>query len=239
MLVNPTYGAGGSAPSGDLLPDMSGMKYFYDLTDISGSGDIEVPNALETVAPLLLYGATTGNNSITLTGNNNNSWGYLDTGITGNLTLYTVIKCPSNWGAHIVDFGCSDSRWKVTHTIYADNTTTRIPPELFSGNAIGTVSNVTLRYNYAALALVVNGTNITLLGLGNNGDKTNLIPDIYTSTGSAYNNGKLYLCATQSTTKQSSTANIRMLAIGNTAQSPEAIAQNIGYLSKHYISQYE
>ena len=235
---------GGGQPSptpSTVLPEMNGVKYFYDLTNISAGGNIEVPNALETAAPLLLYGATTGNNCITLTGNDNNSWGYLDTGITGDLTLYTVIRCPSNWGAHIVDFGNNDSngRWNISHSIYADSTSTSIPPKLFSNNAVDKLPNMTLRYNYAVLALVVNDATVTLLAIGNNGLKYGIIPEIYTQSGSAYNNGKLYLCATQSATKQSSTANIRMLAIGNTVQSSGAIAQNIGYLSKHYISQYE
>lgn len=259
MIVNPVYGAGGGSTPSTVLPEMNGVKYFYDLTNISAGGDIEVPNALETVEPLVLHGATVTDNAIQLTGEANGSYGTFNApeivGTSTSFTIYCAYKIIS-LGAPNVILDVIDTNNAYTYGTIAigrDGDPPNVTASLLrqtETSVQGTSQYVyEVSHNFGVVAMVryiSNDAERPALFVINNvvtepSTQTMECVSGY-SSASAYSvkgspTGEIRICGVQNG-QTGCTLQFRAVAVADVAQSIAEIAANLGYLQKHYVEAY-
>jgi hypothetical protein len=260
MLVNPNYRAGGSAPS-TVLPEMNGIKYFYDLTNISAGGDIEVPNALVTVEPLVLHSATATDNAIQLTGEANGSYGTFNVpeivGTSTSFIIYCVYKIIS-LGAPNIILDVIDTNSAYTYGTLGlgrsgelPTVTTTILRQTESTISEASSSVLEVSHNFGVIALVryidssaerpaVFVINNVVTEPSTTQQAEYVIhgypsANAYSVKGSP--TGEIRLCSIQNG-QTGCTVQFRAVAVADVAQSPTEIAANLAYLQKHYVETY-
>lgn len=259
MLVNPNYKAGGSPST--VLPEMNGVKYFYDLTNISAGGDIEVPNALENIEPLVLRSATVTDNAIQLTGEANGSYGTFNApeivGASTPFTIYCAYKIIS-LGAPNVILDVIDTNSAYTYGTLAigrqdepPSVTASILRQNNSYAAIASSSVFEVSHNFGVIALVryidSSAERPALFVINNVVTEPSTTQrmdyvicgypasDAYSDKGSP--TGEIRLCGIQNG-QTGCTVQFRAAVVADVAQSPTEIAANLAYLQKHYVEAY-
>lgn len=249
MIVNPVYGAGGGSTPSTVLPEMNGVKYFYDLTNISAGGDIEVPNALETVEPLVLHSATVTDNAIQLTGEANGSYGTFNApeiATTHEATVYIVYKT--------IDRGTRPAILTVWSTSSGSAQDVQIRDQSSNGYFVPAVRNgaydgglsstdIETKTQFAAVVLqrlTSSGRHWFYIKGIANVDSCDVIP-ISREGEYGYTmgepSGKISLMS-ENVNLADCTANVRVVAVADVYHSTNEIIRNLGYLSQHYIEAY-
>ena len=251
MLVNPIYGASGSSPTppSTVLPEMRGVKYFYDLTNISAGGDIEVPNTLEKVEPLVLHGATVTDNAIQLTGEANNSYGTFNASeiaTTHEATVYIVYKT-INLGTRpaILTVWSTNSSSAQDVQIRDQSSNDYFVPTIRNGAYDGSLSSNDIETKTQFVAVVLqrltsnNRHWFYIKGIANV-NSCDVIPiskkgEYGFTMGEA--SGKISLMS-ENVNLADCTANVRVIAVADAYHNTNEIIRNLGYLSQHYIEAY-
>lgn len=249
MIVNPVYGAGGGSTPSTVLPEMNGVKYFYDLTNISAGGDIEVPNALETVEPLVLYGATVTDNAIQLTGEANSSYGTFNASeiaTTHEATVYIVYKT-INLGTRpaILTVWSTNSGSAQDVQIRDQSSNGYFVPAVRNGAYDGRLSSndIETKTQYAAIVLQRSTSNshhwFYIKGIANVNScdvvPINKVGSLALTMGEP--SGKISLMS-ENVNLADCTANVRVIAVADAYHNTNEIIRNLGYLSQHYIEAY-
>ena len=263
MLINPIYKAGGGSPTppSTVLPEMNGVKYFYDLTNISAGGNIEVPNALENIEPLVLHGATVTDNAIQLTGEANGSYGTFNApeivGTPIPFTIYCAYKIIS-LGAPNVILDVIDTNSNYTYGTLGVGRSGD-PPALTASILRQTESTISeasqfvleVSHNFGVVAMVLytNGTyerpalyviNNVVTEPSTTQQAEYVIrgyPSANAYSASSSPTGEIRLCGVQNG-QTGCTVQFRAVAVADVAQSPAEMAANLAYLQKYYVETY-